>query len=88
MALLRRYYIEKGLFFEVFDDGLVVMYVFGNEIVRQKLRPGVTNTEIRKAFGTTLYSYGVGIDPAMKMAELEKKVEKLSKEMKALKKRK
>ena len=79
--LERRFYIDKGLYFEVYEDGTVIMFVFGKEVDSKKMRPGVSNSAIREAFGSELTMYGVGIDPKMKMAQIEKRLTQLTKQV-------
>lgn len=85
--LLERYYVERGLFFEIYDDGTVIMFVFGSEVERRKLRGRVSHTRIHMEFGTELAMYGVGIDPRMELSKLREEVKGLHKELAKLKKK-
>lgn len=78
--------MDRGLWFEVFDDGTVVMFVFGNEVDRRKLKGAISNTRIHHEFGTELHLYGVGIDPKMEMASMRKDIGKLRQEVEKLRK--
>jgi hypothetical protein len=48
--LIRRHYISKEVFFEVYNDGLVILKVKGKEIARKVLNPAVANSQIERAF--------------------------------------
>jgi hypothetical protein len=42
------------VFFEVYDNGLVVLKAREREVARKTLNPSVTNSQIDRAFGTEI----------------------------------
>jgi len=94
----RRFYIPEHLHpamrFDIYADGLVVMYVYGVEITRKTLR-STFNPDIFRAFAEELAAYGIGIAPMGELGEIRKRVSEvekgvtaLEKEVKRLRKRK
>lgn len=96
-GLERRLYIPEHLHpamrFDIYTDGLVIMYVHGVEVARKKLR-STLNHDIYREFGEELANYGIGIAPMGEFGEMRKsikevseKVEKLEKEVKRLRRK-
>jgi hypothetical protein len=97
-GLERRLYIPEhlhpGMRFDIYTDGLVIMYVFGVETARKKLRRTFDH-DVYTGFAEELAAYGIGIAPMGEIGEMKKtveevseKVETLEKEVKRLKRRK
>jgi len=95
--LERRLYIPEHLHpamrFDIYVDGLVIMYVYGVEVARKKLRR-TFNHDIYNGFAEELAAYGIGIAPMGEIGEMRKTIEKVSekvetieKEVKGLKRR-
>jgi len=91
MSLERRFYIATELHpamrFDIYSDGLVIMYVHGAEVARKKLKRIPLNHEIFYFFAEELAAYGIGISPKAELGEVLKRVEKLEKEVKRLRRR-
>lgn len=89
-GLERRLYISEHLHpamrFDIYTDGLVIMYVFGVEIARKKLR-NTFDYGIYSGFAEELAAYGIGIAPMGEIREMKEKIETLEKEVKRLKRR-
>jgi len=95
--LERRFYVPEHLHpamrFDIFTDGLVIMYVHWVEVARKKLR-STLNHNIYSGFAEELANYGICIAPMGEFGEMKKsiqkvseKVEKLEKELKRLKRK-
>lgn len=50
IGMSKRYYIDKKVFFEVYDDGLVILKAGNRELSRKILKRGVSKSQIRNAF--------------------------------------
>jgi hypothetical protein len=88
MGLERRFYIpiseHKGMRFDIYTDGLVIMYVFGVEVARKKLR-STLDPDIYREFAAEM-SVHMGVAPTKETTErleaLERDVGELKKKVK------
>jgi len=88
---VERHYLDTTLHpsirFDVHPDGTTIMYVWGTEVARKKLYPGVRLTRIMRAFMRELAVYGIGIDPAREIEKMRREIAKLKDEIERLKRR-
>jgi len=88
-GLERRLYIPEhlhpGMRFDIYTDGLVIMYVFGVEVARKKLRSTLDH-DIYRYFAEELATYGIGIAPMGELGEIKKSIKEVSEKVEALEK--
>lgn len=85
MALKRRYYISEMLYFEIYDDGTVIMFYHHQEVARKELHGSLSDSNVRAAFEEELQPITA---PEVALPQMAKDIAEIKEGVNELRKRK